>query len=335
MMNVGLSYPYFGDREDSADPARQSVEPHWAATLDHMVWAEELGFDSIWLGEHHFEKDHLPSPLLLAAALAMRTSRVRMCGWMLAPLYHPVRLAEECAMVSVLSHGRIDLGTGMGHFPLEFEALGVNIKHRPSLLEETVEICRRAWTGKPFSFEGKRYTIPEVTITPVPAQQPRVLIAASAEPAVRRAARIGDGFLANNFDGIDVYVDELERLGKSGVIYSGQNGIVVEDPERFIAEESRYAVGYCNDLIDRNYLQRAYYENIQDAIEEGVYVVRDAATAIKELDELARSYPLMEGVSFMVTSGPGEPLDATSERIQYFADRVLPELHDIRSAATT
>ena len=115
---------------------------------------------------------------------------------MLAPLYHPIRLAEEAAMVSVLSGGRYDLGIGMGYNDTEYEAFGVNMRNRPSLMEEAVEIARRAWSGQPFAFQGKRFQLPEVAVTPVPADPPRIVIGGLAKPAIKRAALIADGFVS-------------------------------------------------------------------------------------------------------------------------------------------
>lgn len=342
----GLIYVYLdSDRLETRDPARRNFEVHWAECIDHMVWAEELGFDSIWFNEHHFEAgrpSHAPSPLLLAGALAMRTSRVRISQTVaLAPLYHPLRLAEEAAMVSVLSNGRYDLGIGTGYTPIEFEAFGVNMKHRPSLLEDTVAIARKAWTGEKFSHRGKRFQIPEIEVHPVPTRTPRILIGASVDVAIKRAARIGDGFVSAQNHDIATYVDALAEYGRQGAVFAGQQAVIAEDPDRAITEQGQYALRYCNDLIARGYVDpnivgRDRFESLREAVDAGVYTLWDGPTAVSTITELIRTYPQIEDVSFMVQSGPGEPLESTSSRVQYIADYVVPQIRkNIAAVAPT
>lgn len=287
-VRFGLSYVYLdADRVDTTDPARRNYEVHWREVLDHMVWAVQLGFDSIWIPEHHFEPgqaSHAPSPLVFAAALAARTSRVRIStNVLLAPLYHPVRLAEEAAMVSVLSEARFDLGIGLGYTPLEFEAFGVNMKHRPSIFEDAVAIMRRSWEGKTFSYMGKRFEVPEIQVHPVPASPPRLLIGATVEQAIKRAARLGDGFLSAQNHDIQTYVDALAEYGREGRVFAGQQAVVAEDPEKAIAEQGQYALRYCNDLIGRGYVDpnlggRTRFESLGEAVDAGVYTVWDGPT---------------------------------------------------------
>lgn len=335
-VRFGLSYVYLdSERVGTTDQSRQNYEVHWREALDHMVWAERIGFDSIWIPEHHFEPgqaSHAPSPLLFAAALAVRTSRVRIStNVLLAPLYHPVRLAEEAAMVSVLSEGRFDLGVGLGYTPIEFAAFGVNMTHRPSIFEDTVEILRRSWAGTPFSYRGKRFDIPEIQVHPVPAVPPRILVGATVGPAIRRAARIGDGFLSAQNRDIETYVEALAEYGRPGRVFAGQQAVIAEDPERVMAEQGEYALRYCNDLISRGYVDphlagRRHFADLREAVDAGVYTVWDGPTAVAELVARVRRFPQIEDIRFMVQSGPGEPLEKTTERIQYLADAVIPAI---------
>jgi alkanesulfonate monooxygenase SsuD/methylene tetrahydromethanopterin reductase-like flavin-dependent oxidoreductase (luciferase family) len=142
--------------------------------MEQMAWTEELGFDSIWLTEHHFIEYGLSvSPALLAAAAAMRTSRVRIgLAAAILPFHDPVRLAEELAMVDVLSGGRLDVGVGRGNRPVEFEGYRVPQIENRERFDESLEIMLRAWTRERFAFEGRHYQIPEVRVIPKPIQQP-------------------------------------------------------------------------------------------------------------------------------------------------------------------
>lgn len=147
--------------------------------------AERLGFDSVWLSEHHFFADgYTPSVLVQAAAIAARTTSITIgTGVLLAPLHNPVRLAEDAATVQLLAQGRLILGIGQGWRQPEFDGLGVPYAGRHSRLAQIVGVLRAAWS------EGQ--------VTPKPEPSPAIWIGGMSEPAVRRAARLGDGYLAS------------------------------------------------------------------------------------------------------------------------------------------
>jgi alkanesulfonate monooxygenase SsuD/methylene tetrahydromethanopterin reductase-like flavin-dependent oxidoreductase (luciferase family) len=161
--------------------------------------AERVGFDSVWLSEHHFLDDgYMPSLLPLAAAIAARTERIRIgTALLLAPLYEPIRLAEDAATVDLLSGGRLILGLGQGWRAEEFEVLRVPLRERHRRLEDTVATLRQAWTGELVT-GGEVVSYPGVAVTPLPVQSggPPIWIGAIREPAVRRAGRLADGFMA-------------------------------------------------------------------------------------------------------------------------------------------
>lgn len=326
-LRFGAVYTYLdNDRATATDPSRRGYERHWAETLDHVAWAESIGFDSVWFNEHHFD-GLCPSPLVMTAAAAMRTKRVRLSSCVtLAPLYHPLRLAEEAAMVSVLSEGRYDLGIGMGYSEKEFEAFGVNMRHRPSLMEDTVDFVRRAWTGEPFAFEGKRFKMPEIAVTPVPADPPRILIGGVAEPAIRRAALLGDGFLSSNNAHLPTYVAALKEYGRTGTAIAAQVALIAEDPERAVAELEQYALNYVNIYVDRGFVQHPRFETIQQAVDVDLYRVWDGAKAVSEIVEAITANPIVDEVLFLMSSGPGEPIASTYPRAQYLMDYVIPEI---------
>ncbi len=163
--------------------------------VDLCVEAEELGFDTIWLTEHHFVEDgYSPSMLPLAAAIAARTKRIRIGTFvLLMPLHNPLQVAEDAATIDVLSNGRFDLGLGQGYVPREFAGFNIPREERSRRLREGVEILRRVFTEDNVTFEGKSYAVRDVTLYPKPVQRPHppIWIGARSRSATERAGRNG------------------------------------------------------------------------------------------------------------------------------------------------
>lgn len=137
--------------------------------LDHARLIEEAGLDSFWSTEHHFAFDgYLPGTLPVCAAVAARTSRILIGPGTLAPLYHPLRLAEDIIAIDLVSRGRVIAEVGTGYRPEEFAGFGVDQSTAFERLDETIEIMRLAFSGKPFSFSGRHYQIPELEVIPAP-----------------------------------------------------------------------------------------------------------------------------------------------------------------------
>jgi alkanesulfonate monooxygenase SsuD/methylene tetrahydromethanopterin reductase-like flavin-dependent oxidoreductase (luciferase family) len=207
----------------------------YEAAVEQAAWGDRLGFDTVYLAEHHGAEDGFcPSPVVLAAAMASRTERVVLQFWaLIAVLHHPLRLAEDLAVLDILSGGRIALTLGIGYRVHEYAMFGVEKGRRVPILEETIGVLEQAWTGEPFDFRGMR-----VTIRPTPVQRPRppIYIGGSTEASAVRAARLGDWYLPADSDLYAVYADERRRLGlevpppppKRGPLFVH----VTDDPER-------------------------------------------------------------------------------------------------------
>ena len=157
---------------------------------------DKTGFDAVWLAEHHFTTFSVcPSVHMMGVLAAARTKRLRIgTAVSLAALYHPLRLAEEVALLDMLSGGRVNWGAGRGFAPSEFDAFGVPLDESAERFREAVEIVLQAWTQERFSFHGKHFHFDDVEVLPKPLQQPHppVWMAATSESAIDWAA--GRGF---------------------------------------------------------------------------------------------------------------------------------------------
>lgn len=183
----------------------------YAAALDQCAWADELGFDAVGLGEHHASEDgYLPSPIPMAGAVAARTKRVTIRpNVLLAPMYEPVKLAEDLAVLQYISGGRLEVVIGAGYRPYEFQMFGKRREDRKALYMNAFEVLRNAWSGKTFEYEGR-----SITVTPVPDPPPRLLLGGAHPAVARRAARIADGFYPPGGENWDVYRKACLELGK-------------------------------------------------------------------------------------------------------------------------
>ena len=168
----------------------------FARALQRIEIMDKAGYDAVWLAEHHFSSFSVcPSVHMMGTLAAARTSRLRIgTGVSLAPFYHPLRLAEEVALLDVLSGGRVNWGAGRGFARVEFENFGVPPEESASRFRETVEIVLRAWSEEKLTFAGEHFRFDGVEVLPKPMQRPHppVWMAATSEPALEWAA--GRGF---------------------------------------------------------------------------------------------------------------------------------------------
>jgi hypothetical protein len=211
-------------------PAREL----YAAALDQVHWADELGFDSVGLGEHHASPDgYNPSPLILASAMGARSKRIWFrTSVLLAPLYDPIKLAEDAAVAQLATGGRLLLGIGGGYRPAEFETFGRKLEDRWRAIGETIALLRLAWTGEPFEWQGRR-----CLVTPKPDPIPPILLGGGSAAAARRAARIADGWFPPLEPKLwTPYRDECRKLGKPDPGEYPPHGPIFlwvsEDPEK-------------------------------------------------------------------------------------------------------
>lgn len=299
------------------------------AAIEQCAYADRHGFVSVVLSEHHGSPDgYLPSPLVLAAAIAARTRSLRLVlAALIAPLHDPIRLAEDLAVVDLVSAGRVVPVLAAGYVASEFEAFGRELRRRGALLEETVAVLERAWTGEPFEHRGRR-----VRVTPRPAQRPRppILLGGSTPAAARRAARIADGFVPSAPELTDVFRAERRRLGRPdpGSAPPALPGVVhvALDPEatwRRIAPHAHHEASCYAGWLEEAGLEGPY-RRVDDAEElrssgEHVVVTPEALVArLRRLDPgtIVTLHPLVGGL---------DP-EFGWESLRLTAERVIPAL---------
>jgi alkanesulfonate monooxygenase SsuD/methylene tetrahydromethanopterin reductase-like flavin-dependent oxidoreductase (luciferase family) len=324
----------FGLWYDFRNPAqwRQPFERLYDGVIEQVQWAEQRGFGSMWLTEHHFCDDgYTPSPLVLAGAIARQTEHLRVgMNLMLLPLHDPVRLAEDAATVSLLSEGRFALGVGLGYRELEFEAFERELKYRPSLMEEGVEVIRRAWRGDSIATGGKHFDYPDLKVSPRPERPLPLLMGGMVPKAIQRIARIGDGFLSTQNAHQADYIEALEALGRDpaeGRIYAGQWAIIDDDPERTWAHIGEHALYQLNMYIDWGAFgpDMPQFSDPQQIIDGGAFQLWDRSAAIENISSLLTERPQIRDMHFWAQL-PGESIESGSQRIEFIADQVLPEV---------
>ncbi|MDG2111347.1 MAG: LLM class flavin-dependent oxidoreductase [Actinomycetota bacterium] len=327
----------FGVVHDFRSPpgSETSLPDVYAQALEQIEMVDQLGLDLVWFTEHHFLEDgHLPNFVPVAGAVAARTSRVRIStDILLAPFAHPIRLAEDLAVLDNLSGGRMELGIGMGYAAHEFKGFGIPQSRRVSLTEELVEILQLAWRGERFSFHGKRYDFDDLTVTPVPIQEggPPLWIAGMSANAAVRAARYDTHLLPQGAPEVvlEPWRAELRSTGRDpddyrvGIIRSV---FVTDDRERDwtpIKAAERYRNGVYARFFAETPDELSAFDPEQQSIPQG-WIVGDEDHCVDELVSFINTY----GLTDVVTWGapPGMAPSLMNPSLERFARDVVPRV---------
>ena len=306
----------------------------YAEHLEFIALTEELGFRSVWLSEHHgMEDGYLPSPLMIGAAVAARTKRLRIAqGIGLAPLYHPVRLAEDIAVLDILSNGRAELCLAVGYLTSETETYGVPFKARGKRADELLQIVRPLLQGETVSFDGAHFTIKNARVRPLPVQKPGIpiFIGGSTALGFRRAARFGDGFMGP-IESFPDYAKELTACGKdenaARLVSMGAGDlwfVVSEDPEKTIEEVAPHA-----------YYQISSYAKWQEDMAWGPFTQMDLEqfkksglmkilTPDQAIDYIRSRLAVAPVEAFCMHAPAGFPLSKLAAHAELFAKKVMP-----------
>ncbi|MDI3406102.1 LLM class flavin-dependent oxidoreductase [Streptomyces cavernicola] len=320
-------------RFNLVDPAAtpESLAARYRTAVEMAAYCDDRGLTTIQTEEHHGAANNwLPSPFSFAAAVFGATRRIAVTvSAIIGPLHDPLRLAEEIAVLDLLSGGRLVTVAGIGYRREEYEAAGVDWARRGALQDELLETLLKSWTGEPFEFRGRT-----VRVTPQPCTQPNplLLVGGSSKPAARRAARLGLPFFPSaHLPELDAYYQEkLREYGTEGwtMMPAAETPLlhVSEDPDRtwaeygehFLHEARTYASWQNKDIHSA---VRSGADTVAELRAEGVYRVLtpDECVALHEggHDQLIL-HPLCGGM----------PLDEGWRSLHLFAERVMPRLKD-------
>jgi alkanesulfonate monooxygenase SsuD/methylene tetrahydromethanopterin reductase-like flavin-dependent oxidoreductase (luciferase family) len=320
----------FGIFLDLRNPefCRRPWAEHYRAAIDQVVEAERLGADAVWLSEHHFFDDgYLPQPLVLAAAIAARTDRLRIgTAVLLAALRNPLHIAEEAAIVDLVSNGRLELGFGAGWSELEYREFGADISKRYSL----TDAC----------FAQVRELLATGGITPGPVQTPVPMWLGYQGPqGAARAGRLGAGLLSLNRSLLTPYVEALVAAGHpadqarmGGVV----SIIVADDPDRTAVElmpylahqQSTYSRGKRGLTPDGSGRESALEKMRQRYETDGTlpgFAVVTAPQAVEVIRTAVEGLPAQD-VYFWASVG-GMPDELAARHVELLMTEVRPQLN--------
>jgi alkanesulfonate monooxygenase SsuD/methylene tetrahydromethanopterin reductase-like flavin-dependent oxidoreductase (luciferase family) len=327
----------FGYLYDFRNPEqwRRPWSELYRETLDLAAWSETVGFSGAWVPEHHGADDgYIPSPCIALAAIASRTRTIRLgTAVALAPLHHPVRFAEDCAVLDILSSGRAEMALGLGYRRREYAAHGAPFEERGARFEEFLRIVRALWAGETVTFDGAHYRVRDARITPPPPRGAIPLyVGGFAEKALERAARYADGYFGNE-EIVDLYLAKLEDQGKdptqARVRIPGLFVTVARDPEAALEELAPY-YHHVNDVygewiaedsslgLDNSTMQPMDLETFK---ERGVLGIFTPEQAIAHFEAMQKRIPVDH---FMMMRPPGLPAERFIHYARLFADEVIP-----------
>jgi alkanesulfonate monooxygenase SsuD/methylene tetrahydromethanopterin reductase-like flavin-dependent oxidoreductase (luciferase family) len=330
-MSNRLTFGYLYDFRNPP-PWRRPWQELYAETLDTIAWTEQAGFDGAWVPEHHLAEDgYMPAPLVALAAIAARTRRMRIgTGIALAPLYHPVRFAEECAVLDHLSGGRLEVGLAIGYRQRESRAYGADFTKRGRLFDEWLEVVTRLWAGDEVDFEGRFFNLQGARIMPPATRRIPLYIGSFTDKSMERVARYGDGFIGSG-DLCDLYAEKLRAAGKdasSAKIRTTELFLVVARDPVAAADELAPYYHYVNNSYGAwfNESKQDFGDSMAPmSLDEfkaaGILQVLTPDAAVAMLKEKQARMPL-EHVMMMMP--PGLPADRFRHYAQEFANEVMP-----------
>jgi alkanesulfonate monooxygenase SsuD/methylene tetrahydromethanopterin reductase-like flavin-dependent oxidoreductase (luciferase family) len=311
-----------------SDPALRAKR--YQAAIDMAGFADLHGFSSVNVEEHHgAENGWLPSPLTMAAAIAARTERCNI-GVMalLVTLYDPVRLAEDIAVVDLLSGGRLTFIAGMGYREIEFHIANKPFAERGAWMDHVLETLLKAWGDEPFEYRGKR-----VNVTPKPFSRPHpfFLVGGMSKPAARRAARLGLPFAppVADPDLESFYYAECEKHGTAGFTHSPPADFSVlfihEDPDRAWEKLGKY---FLNEVVEYSSWKTEGVNRPLEFSSDSVRALREEKRyEIITPDECIRRH--RDRDDFFAAIHPligGMPLEQGWECLELYSEKVLAPL---------
>jgi alkanesulfonate monooxygenase SsuD/methylene tetrahydromethanopterin reductase-like flavin-dependent oxidoreductase (luciferase family) len=302
---------------------QQRWAEHYARTLELIEESDRLGAPAIFLTEHHLSEDgYLPQPLTMAAAVAMRTRRARIgTAVLLAPLRHPLHMAEEAAIVDLLSGGRLELGVGTGYRDAEFVAFGTDSRSKHAILTDQVRELRRLLS-------------PDSEMMPHPVQQQVPLwVGYNGAVGARRAGRLGEGLLSSRRELLEPYQQGLADGGydpASGRMCGLVNLVVAADPEATWAKIERHVRYQLGSYVDFRGERTDSFGDGAPTLTDlkrgtarvGEYKVLDPEDAITYVREQSAGLPITHLLTWLTIANM--PEEVTVEHLELLFGRVAP-----------
>jgi len=230
--------------------------PFFQEALEESMYGETLGFDSVWLEEHHGIRNHYwPSPLMALAGIATRTSRI-LLGTDIAvlPFYHPVRAAEDIALLDIMSGGRVIFGGAIGYRPPEFELYGVSLDDRGARYVEMLKIMQALWRQDRVEWRGRFYQVVGA-IEPRPDRPPPIWLGGWGRLSLKRAAELGDAWVPGPTAHLEKLLD-AQRQYRAYLTEAGKDPASVPNPltrEVVIAQSREQAWELAEKYLMVNY----------------------------------------------------------------------------------
>ena len=322
-----------------------SSSQYYGEILEQVQLIEELGYDAVWFGEHHYSGYSFGAPAVVAMAAAGRTRRLRIgTGVSLVPLHHPLVLAEEYAMLDVLSNGRLEYGIGRGFLAYAYEVLNVDMAQSVERYREGTELIIKAWTADaPFSFKGKFWELTDYNFSPKPVQKPHPPVYSSGTRTPESYSWAGSKglnlctafFIPDRqmvADNIRIYRETLRRNGYDpaqreviGVVpmYCGESR---EEARRHGGE---YVLNYFKffDALDRRGSKRGsaqgYVEMPFEYFDDAQMIFVGEPQALVKRIQWAREFYACESFLFEASHG-GAPHQHVMRSLERFAKYVMP-----------
>ena len=311
---------------------------YYQEALEEVIRGEDLGFDSIWMEEHHAVLNHYwPSPLTVLAGFATRTTRVTLgTDILVAPFYHPVRLAEDVALLDIMSGGRFVLGTAIGYKPDEFALYGIDLGNRGARFVEQLTILKALWTQESVSFKGQYFRV-EGKLEPKPITKPHppVWIGGWGELTLKRAASLGDNWipgptadLARLLNGKKQFLQNRVAAGRTAPIteWPLTRDVIIADTdkqardlaERHIMDAYRreYAGGWKHPFID------ASIATDLDALMQNRFLIGGPDQVVRALRPFVEKYGMTHLICRLFF--PGMPHRHILRELELLSQQVLP-----------
>jgi probable F420-dependent oxidoreductase len=311
--------------------------------LEEVLLGEALGFDSVWLEEHHGVSNHYwPSPLVALAGIATRTEHLIFgTDIVVLPFYHPVRVAEDVAMLDIMSQGRFVLGVAIGYKPDEFSLYQVPLEKRGRRFEEALELIKLLWTQAEVNFEGEYYQLAGLKIEPRPVTSPHppLWLGGWGKLALRRAAQLGDAWipgptanLAKLLDAQSLYRQELRAAGLDPATkltpLTREVVIAETDDEALEMAEKHLLINYRDEYGGGKWqhpligAEDSAPVDQLDAIGRDRFLVGSPETVIRQLQSFEQAF----GVDHLICRlfFPGIPHDFIMNELRLLANEVMP-----------